>query len=338
MIDTNHANFDLNDDGTYETFGQGYDTDGDGIADTWTMQSDLDGDGIADRTSVIHGIDTDGDGIPDTWEIQTDLNNDGIPDQQAYFQDSDNDGVPDTAYDAQNVGYNDDNIIGDPTDDMEHWHQQTYQDTCAVVSQEFILDELTGIDFDENELRQQAIDNGWYTPGGGTPLECMGNLLEAHGIPVEKEYGATLQDLSDKLAHGEKVMVAIDAEEIWYPDQMDQDDALANAYGMPGQGVNHAVEVIGIDNSDPNNPMVILNDSGSPNGQGSRVPASTFVDAWEDSDSYMVSTTGVATGETPHLGLAEQSVGGYYNADGTYHWTSDNTDRDPETEKIIRQW
>ncbi|MCZ8161198.1 MAG: hypothetical protein O9275_10705, partial [Microcystis sp. LE19-196.1B] len=162
MIDTNHANFDLNDDGTYETFGQGYDTDGDGIADTWTMQSDLDGDGIADQTSVIHGIDTDGDGIPDTWEIQTDLDNDGIPDQQAYFQDSDGDGVPDTAYDAQNVGYNDDNIIGDPTDDMEHWHQQTYQDTCAVVSQEFILDELTGIDFDENELRQQAIDNGWY--------------------------------------------------------------------------------------------------------------------------------------------------------------------------------
>jgi hypothetical protein len=30
--------------------------------------------------------------------------------------------------------------------------------------------------------------------------------------------------------------------------------------------------------------------------------------------------------------------GGYYNADGTYHYTSDNTDRDPSTGAIIRRW
>lgn len=287
---------DLDNDGTYEIPSQGYDTDGDGIADTWQMQTDLDGDGIADQTSVIHGIDTDGDGIADTWNIQTDLNNDGIPDQEAYFQDTDNDGIPDTPYTTPEVS---DNTIGDPADDMEHWHQQTNPDTCAIVSQEFILDELTGQDFDENQLRQEAIDNGWYTPGGGTSLDCMGNLLEAHGIPVEKESGCTLQDLSDKLAQGEKVIVAVDSEEIWYPDQIDQDDLMTNTYGMPGQGTDHAVEVIGIDNSDPNNPMVILNDPGSPNGQGMRVPASTFQNAWDDSNNYMVSTTGVATGETP---------------------------------------
>ncbi|MCZ8064910.1 MAG: hypothetical protein ACK5QJ_17775 [Microcystis sp.] len=332
MIDTNHANFDLNDDGTYETFGQGYDTDGDGIADTWTMQSDLDGDGIADQTSVIHGIDTDGDGIPDTWEIQTDLDNDGIPDQQAYFQDSDGDGVPDTAYDAQNVGYNDDNIIGDPTDDMEHWHQQTYQDTCAVVSQEFILDELTGIDFDENELRQQAIDNGWYTPGGGTPLECTGNLLEAHGIPVDKGYGCSLEDIANKLDQGEKVIVGVDADEICNPTGLDEDDLIANAYGMPGQGANHAVQVIGIDTSDPNNPLVILNDPGRENGQGLMVPANEFLNAWEDSNNFMVATATNGTtniGETTALGLDQQSLSGYYNADGTYHYNSYNIDLAP---------
>ena len=320
---------DLDADGTLETLAQGFDTDGDGVADTWQLQTDSDGDGIADQTTVIQGIDTDGDGIPDTWQVQTDLNNDGIPDETAYFQDTDGEGIPDTPNDDQNVGSNDDSTIGDPADDMEHWHQQTHDDTCAVVSQEFILNELTGQNFGEDELQQEACDNGWYTPGGGTPLECMGNLLEAHGIPVERETGCSLQDISDKLANGEKVMVAIDAEEIWYPDQVDQDDALANAFGMPGQGVNHAVQVIGIDNSDPNNPMVILNDSGSPNGQGDMVPADRFVDAWDDSNNYMVSTTGVATGETPHLGLAEQSVGGYYNGDGTYHYQSFNIDLPP---------
>lgn len=340
MIDPNYANFDLDNDGIYETFAQGYDTDGDGITDTWTMETDLDGDGIADQTSVIHGLDTDGNGIIDTWEVSTDLNNDGILDETAYFQDTDRDGIPDTAYEPQEVSNNDDQIIGDPLEDIEHWHIQTYDDTCAVVSQEFILDELTGIDFEENELRQEALDNGWYTPGGGTPLECTGNLLEAHGIPVEKGYGCTLEDIAQKLEQGEKVIVGIDADEICNPTGYDEDDLIANAYGMPGQGANHAVQVIGIDTSDPNNPLVILNDPGRENGQGLMIPADEFLNAWEDSDHFMVATAingNTNIGETPNLDMGK-SLGGYYNADGTYHWTSDNTDRDPETGRLIRQW
>jgi hypothetical protein len=178
----------------------------------------------------------------------------------------------------------------DLPDSCQYWHQQAHPDTCAIVCQEFILDELTGQDFSEDQLRQEAIDNGWYTPGGGTPLESMGKVLEAHGIPMTRETGCTLQDLTDKLADGEKVMVALDADEIWYPDKIDEDDALANAGGMPGQDSNHAVQVVGIDNSDPDNPMVILNDSGTLDGQGSRIPVDTFMNAWEDSKFYTVST------------------------------------------------
>jgi hypothetical protein len=29
---------------------------------------------------------------------------------------------------------------------------------------------------------------------------------------------------------------------------------------------------------------------------------------------------------------------GYYNADGTYHYSSDNADRDPVTGAIVRRW
>ena len=100
-----------------------------------------------------------------------------------------------------------------PDDDMEHWHQQTNPGTCAVVAQAFILKSLTGEDFDEAELRQEAIDNGWYTPGGTTSLDKMGCNLEAHGIPVDREYGATVDDIESRLEHGEKVMVAIVAED-----------------------------------------------------------------------------------------------------------------------------
>ncbi|WP_013324395.1 C39 family peptidase [Gloeothece verrucosa] len=306
--------FDLDNDGTFETTAQGFDTNGDGIADHWSLQTDLDGDGIADETNIIEGLDSDGDGIPDTWEMSINLDNEEMVNQSAYFQDTDGDSYP---HFLETSDFS--NTIGDPAADMEHWHQQTYQDTCAIASQEFILDELTGQDFSEDELRQEAIDNGWYLPGGGTPLDSMGNLLEAHGIDVAKQYNCTFKDLNDKLAQGEKVIVAVDAEEIWYPDRIDTDDLIANALGMPGQGTNHAIQVIGIDNSNPDHPMVILNDPGSPNGQGMAVPAEQFINAWEDSGNYMVSTTGhtaVATVDA-HTAVGEQMVGNY--ADASYY-------------------
>ena len=232
------------------------------------------------------GIDTDGDGQPDNWIISSDLDGDGIPDEILPVEDINKD--DDFCEFPSDINSE---MCGVPDDDMEHWHQQAYPDTCAIASQEFILDSVTGVDFSEDELRQQAIDNGWYTPGGGTPLDCMGNLLEANGVDVDKEYGCTLEDLSNKLQGGQKVIVAIDADEIWYQG-VDEDDYLSELNGMPGQGVNHAVQVIGIDNSDPNNPTVILNDPGTPDGQGSRIPADQFIDAWADSNSYMISTTG----------------------------------------------
>ena len=56
----------------------------------------------------------------------------------------------------------------------------------------------------------------------------------------------------------------------------------------PYDGPNHAVQVIGIDYSDPDNPMVILNDSGHPDGCGLEVPMDTFLDAWDDADNMMI--------------------------------------------------
>jgi len=43
------------------------------------------------------------------------------------------------------------------------------------------------------------------------------------------------------------------------------------------------------------------------------------------------------TGQDDRL-QSEPAFGGYYNSDGTYHYTSDNTDRDPETGAIVRRW
>ncbi len=77
---------------------------------------------------------------------------------------------------------------------------------------------------------------------------------------------------------------------------------------------------------------MILNDPGRENGQGLMVPANEFLNAWEDSNNFMVATATNGTtniGETTALGLDQQSLSGYYNADGTYHYNSYNIDLAP---------
>ena len=85
--------------------------------------------------------------------------------------------------------------------------------------------------------------------------------------------------------------------------------------------------------------MVILNDPGDPNGRGIEVSADVFSQAWSASGNYIVSTTPLPpTGDGTQAQVSGSMLGGYYNADGTYHYESDNTDRDAQTGAIIRRW
>ncbi len=204
-------------------------------------------------------------------------------------------------------------VLGDPAEDMAQWHMQAHDDTCAIVSQEFILDSVLDHDFSEQELVDLAIENGWYTPGGGTTLPNMGRVMEHFNLEVDYKENCSLEDLSDKLENDEKIIVALDSDEIMNPG-MGEDEILASFYGIPGQGANHAVQVIGIDNTDTDNPQVIINDPGTPNGKGVMVSSTDFLGAWEDSNNYMVSTTGNTI----------QSVGNYYDKWGSYYY--DNGD------------
>ncbi|WP_414624802.1 hypothetical protein [Calothrix sp. CCY 0018] len=276
---------DLNNDGINESIFAELDTDSDSDIDLINFAEDKDNDGEIDKQ--VSTLDNEDDGEFDFFNYTKDIDNDSEIDRQITAIDEDSDGEFDYEYDNSD-------IIGDPDDYTEHWHMQQNLDTCAVVAQEFILDDIGedyGIDFSEEELMEEAIENGWYTSGGGTALDDVGKLLEANGVEIEINEGCTLEDLENKLEDGQKIIVGIDSDEIWYSES-DFDDSMYEALGMPGQAANHAVQVIGIDNSDPENPVVILNDPGTPDGKGLRVPADEFVDAWEDSDHYMMSTTG----------------------------------------------
>lgn len=223
--------------------------------------------------------DLDGDGQISYMEVPTNSTHVG---NEPFYDDSY--GIMPPQFD---VNSGEDGVIGHPADDIDHWHMQSHEDTCAVVSQEFILEELTGKEFNEDELMHIAEERGWYTPGGGTTIDNVGNLLEYYGIDVERGSG-TIESLQTALANGDKVIVGLDSDEIWSNGIETTNDQIDSVMGIPDNDANHAVEVIGIDNSDPQHPMVILNDPGHPGGQGSMIAMELFRQSWADSGNFMM--------------------------------------------------
>lgn len=280
---------DMDDDGIPETqvMEIGTDTTGDGIIDTVSVEafSDTDGDDVADMYTQTVYVDTDGDGVYDTQFVVQDINNDGLIDaEEDFIVDSQGALFPEDAvegYEDYDVSFDDnDDIVGNPASAVESWHVQDGQNSCAVVCQEFVLEQLTGEEFNEDDLCDLAEENGWFTPEGGTSMDDVGNILEHMGMDVEKSYGNTIDDLEECLENGGQVIVAVDSSEIWTGHNDD--------FFGPGMDPDHAVQVIGVDYSDPENPMVILNDSGTADGAGCAVSMDVFMASWEDSGCFMV--------------------------------------------------
>lgn len=186
-------------------------------------------------------------------------------------------------------------IIGTPIEDAGVWDgRQSYSDTCAVRCQEFILEQFTGQEFDEAALVAESAANGWYVPGEGTNPAEVGNLLEAHGVEVNRYEFATTYDLASELAQGHKVIVGVDAGELWDPMR----DAIESSYGL--DSADHAVVVSGIDTTDPDNLRVIISDPGTGNPVAT-YPMDQFLSAWQDSGFYMVATADPAPSHLPEM-------------------------------------
>lgn len=171
------------------------------------------------------------------------------------------------------------NIIGDPEEYIDNWHIQETDYSCAVAAQEFVIEELLDVSIDESDLREIAFENGWLSEAG-TVYSDIGKLMEHMGISVERSFNNTLEDLCKCLEKGHQSIVFLDSDELW--------SGKNEELFCPGMDANHAIQVIGVDVSDPNDPMIILNDSGVANGAGAMVSADLFMGAWEDSGCYMV--------------------------------------------------
>lgn len=169
-------------------------------------------------------------------------------------------------------------VIGD----FYNPYQQEGIDTCAIKSQQIIMKDF-GLDVSEQQLVDYSADKGWYTEGGTAPAD-VGRLLVDAGIPCTQSIGATKYDLINELAQGHKVIVGVDSGELWDNGILDW---LKDLVGM--ETPDHALIVAGIDTTDPDNPMVILTDPGT--GDAAKpYPLDQFMDAWADSQNFMVAT------------------------------------------------
>ncbi len=172
---------------------------------------------------------------------------------------------------------------------------------CAVYSQYNILKEY-GYEGTPESLIQEATENGWYDPAGGTPFEHIGKLLESHGVPCNVYFGANENNLINELAQGKKVIVTVDSSELWkMGDSLGDGNPLVEwMKDLFSDGSDHALVVSGIDTSDVNNPQVILTDSGT--GQNAvAYPLDKFVDAWSDNGCAMIVPN---EAPSPEFGLA----------------------------------
>ena len=172
-------------------------------------------------------------------------------------------------------------VFGTPETDIFYWQPQTTEFTCAIQAQRGIIEMFTGVHISEADLVYEATSNGWLTDGGMSPLD-VGKLLELHGVGCHSQFNATIEQLMAELASGHKVIIGVDAGELW-----DDDWPLEDFFK---ESAGHAVWVTGVDITDPDHPQVIINDSGDPSGAGKSYDLQTFVDAWEDSKCHYVAT------------------------------------------------
>jgi hypothetical protein len=209
--------------------------------------------------------------------------------------------APDVLFGLAHDG--DPSLYGTPDHDALFWRHQTTDFTCAVQAQASIIHDFTGREIGECRAAVEATMHGWLTPHGTSP-DDVGRLLEQYGVPCHSASQATVGDLISELALGHKVIVGVHAGDLWYPERPD-------VLALAGDHADHAIWVTGVDLSDPNRPMVIINDSGAPDGAGKAYDLRQFVDAWSDSGFFYVATDQAP----PHLA---ERVQGYNEQQGVF--------------------
>ena len=171
--------------------------------------------------------------------------------------------------------------------------QQPDDHSCALRSQQIVLRDF-GIDIPFEDLEKIALEAGVYTEQGTYTCD-IGKVLEIAGVGMHQVPGSTIYDLTNELAQGHRVIVSVDADELWYNDSVmgKMTNWFNDVFGE--QGGNHALIVAGVEVNpdDPNDVKVVLTDPGAGDLR-IEYPLDQFMDAWQDSNCFMAATDAAA--------------------------------------------
>lgn len=146
---------------------------------------------------------------------------------------------------------------------------------CSLECEKYILRELK-VEFDDQQMLQDAINNGWQKEKG-TALHNVGRHLEAKGFLVNRQYKCSINDLKAALDSGFHVIVAVDGGELLGSRYEEvKEDVLI------GQIPDHTVVVLSYDEEN-----ITIYDPNSSN-YNDAYSIEQFEDAWNDSKNYLV--------------------------------------------------
>ena len=150
------------------------------------------------------------------------------------------------------------------------------ENLCCLECEKYILKRLN-IEFNDEQLLKNAIQNGWLKRNG-TALHNVGRHLESYGLVVSRQYKATISDITSALANNEQIIVAVDGGELL------GDPILEAAEDIFAERPDHTIVVLGCDTKTD---TITIYDPNSQNGQDT-YRISQFEDAWHDSKNYLV--------------------------------------------------
>ncbi|MGM9736042.1 MAG: RyR domain-containing protein [Candidatus Cryptobacteroides sp.] len=145
---------------------------------------------------------------------------------------------------------------------------------CNIRCEQYVM-QCFGITTAEDRLREEAISGDWLRDGG-TPLFRIGSLCSLHGLSVARKYHSSLDDIRQALSEGYQVIVAVDGGEI-------DGDLVVEAIedDFSGQIPDHSLVILSCEDE-----IVCYNPFHGDIPQV--VDEDRFIDAWDDSDNYMV--------------------------------------------------
>ena len=154
------------------------------------------------------------------------------------------------------------------------------ENICAVLCEIYILHRRQ-LPYDEEWLLSTARRKDWLK-SEGTPLYCLGNLLAYSGMFVSRKYNSTIEDIRRAIEKDNDVVVGVDREKL-YAEEVDLEDLTNHAVVVTHLGEN-AVTVF-----DPYEAPYISN-----------VPMENFLDAWKESQYYMIQVLQSVAEYEPH--------------------------------------